>query len=227
MRPDNRSTRSGPAAALLLAVLLALPPGSHGEEQLTLPAPDGWQTLYAMESSLLRLSEFAAPGGEGVVDKYTFEWFADGLAEDLDPVAVARQLGGAVRQGCSGGADQGVFAGFENGYPTVVRLFTCPRSNGEEHGEILLAKTIQGATGTWVIVRARRVPAYDDGGLGLAEAEIGAWSLAMRSITLCDPDADEHPCPAAGSDAAGNGPLPDPAAGGAREDGGTTPRTAP
>jgi hypothetical protein len=180
-----------------LVLLLALAAtGARADERLTLPAPEGWRPLYAMESALLRLSEFAVPRGDEVVDKVSFEWFSRALASERDPIEVADQLGAAVRAGCTDGSAQGVFAGYENGYPTAVRLFSCPRSADGGAGEVMLLKAIEGATGTWVIVRARRVEPFDDGGSGLSEAEIAAWSTSLRGITLCDPEAADHPCPA-------------------------------
>lgn len=213
-----------PARNRLAAVLLMLASAMvSAEEQLTLPSPDGWRTLSNLVAPLLRRSEFVIPAAGGVSgdgpDKLSFEWFAHELAPGLDPLDLAAQLTAGVRRECVGSRDNPVFAGYENGYPTVVRLITCPQRRGSPGGEregrigeVLMLKAVQGATGHWLIVRGRQLGLSSTGastGAGAGADAGGAdgqflspdtvrdWTAELRAITLCDPaQGDAHPCPA-------------------------------
>ena len=187
-----RLTRLG---ALALAGLL-LGAAARAEEQLTLPVPDGWQTVTSLATPKLRMSSFAVPGPDGV-EKLSFEWFAAGLTDDLDPFDLVEQVAGSIRRNCRGGTEQPVFSGLENDYPTVVRLLLCPEVNGEEppRGELLMMKAIQGATGFWIVVRGRDLAAEDTPDPATLRGIVARWSEAMRAIRLCDPDTAAHPCP--------------------------------
>lgn len=202
-------------------LLVLAPVTTPAEEQLTLPSPDGWRTLTNLVAPLLRRSEFAVPAAGDGTDKLSFEWFAHALAPGLDPLDMAAQLAAGVRRECRGSRDNPVFAGYENGYPTAVRLITCPRrrpsgaagSDGErEIGEVLMLKAIEGATGHWLIVRGRQVAPFvanadadagagaDAGSASLSADTVRAWTEDFRTITLCDPErSDAHPCPAEGA----------------------------
>lgn len=230
-------SRRGLAPLLLAATLLGAA-DSQAAEQLTLPVPQGWKTLTTLNTASLRMSEFAVPVPSGEVDKLSFEWFALDLAPGEDPIAVAKLLGTAVRAQCPDSQDQPVFAGMENGYPTVLRLVTCPLRNpapaagdavsGKQpatgdaatagsdgvdqppHGEVMMIKAVQGATGFWVMVRGRQVPPFTRAADAVPGDTIATWSRDFRSITLCDPDAGKlHPCPAdAQPDDSGPAPVP-------------------
>ena len=223
---------TGRLTGLLTGLLLVLAPVSAAaEERLTLPTPDGWRTLTNLVAPLLRRSEFAIPAapvdggdsgedsrqesgresGEKAQDKLSFEWFDHALAPGLDPLDLSAQLAAGVRRECRSSRDNPVFAGYENGYPTVVRLITCAQRrqsgpDGGEIGEVLMLKAIQGETGHWLIVRGRQLAlAGADGGPAgdlLSPDTVRAWTEAFRAITLCDPGADAHPCPPVEADSA-------------------------
>ncbi|MEE4300048.1 MAG: hypothetical protein V2J24_11460 [Pseudomonadales bacterium] len=183
----------------LLGMLTLVTAYAAAEEQLTLPTPDGWATVSTLATPFVRMSAFAIPGeGPDGVDKLSFEWFARELAADTDPFSLVEQVAGTIRGNCRGGSDQPVFAGEENGYPTVVRLLLCPRLNGTEppRGELLMLKAVEGRTGFWIVVRGRDLSATTAPGSTQLRTTIGAWSNALRTITLCDPDDPAHPCPA-------------------------------
>jgi hypothetical protein len=125
------------AGRRILLPLLLLAAAAGAEERLTLPQPEGWRTLDNLVTDRIRSSEFAIPrsdGGTNEFDKLTFEWFAHELAPELDPLDVAGQLAGRIRDACNGARDEPVFAGMENGYPTVVRLLVCPERKDDSGG---------------------------------------------------------------------------------------------
>lgn len=182
----------------LLLCLALLSATARGEEQLTLPAPEGWRTVTAIDTPNLRMSAFAVPGTTPETpDKLSFEWFAHDLAGGVNPFDLVEQVAGTIRGNCRGGTDQGVFAGDENGYPTVVRLLLCPQLNGTDppRGEMLMMKVMQGRTGFWIVVRGRDVSADSAPDTDALRATVRLWSEGMRGITLCDPETPDHPCP--------------------------------
>lgn len=188
---------TGPFRALLLLPLL-LTAGAMADERLTLPQPEGWRTLDNLVTERIRSSEFAIPRGDGdaeAFDKLTFEWFAHELAPGQDPLDVAGQLAGRIRGACRDARDEPVFAGMENGYPTVVRLLICPEREDGSGGEVLMIKVIQGATGHWILVRGRPVAAFDRVQEVIDTDTIQRWTGALRRISLCDPEREGHPCP--------------------------------
>ncbi|HSG88079.1 MAG TPA: hypothetical protein VLA56_02625 [Pseudomonadales bacterium] len=183
--------------AVATTLLLAVGAGVHAEERLTLPSPQGWQTLSGLSAGRLRMSEFAVPGPDGAVDKLTFEWFDHSLAPGLDPLDIGARLAASLRPNCEDSSDQHVFAGMENGYPTVVRLLSCTKRRGSDQGEVLMLKAIRGQSGHWVLVRGRPVPAFERAAEPIDGSTVIAWTNAFRAITLCDPEqGDAHPCPA-------------------------------
>ncbi|MEE4361654.1 MAG: hypothetical protein V2I63_09040 [Pseudomonadales bacterium] len=192
--------RIGLRSGLLLALLAS---GARADEQLNLPTGEDWQQVSTLATPSLRRAVFAIPVSEEIVDTLSLEWFATTLATDLDPIEVAALLADGLREGCEDGSDQPVFSGYENGYPTTVRLMTCPRTRGRETGELMMVKVVQGRAGHWTVVRSRQLPAFTGDARAPVEEEVVArWSLAMRSIQLCDTEApDAHPCPEAPSEA--------------------------
>jgi len=181
---------------ILLGALIAA--AAQAEEQLTLPVPDDWRTVSTLSTPWVRMSAFAIPAdGPDGYDKLSFEWFAHDLSTDADPFSVVEQVAGTIRGNCRGGSDQPVFAGEENGYPTVVRLLLCPQLNGSDppRGELLMMKAVEGATGFWIVVRGRDLSTEDPPSAAELRATVGTWSNALRTITLCDPQDPEHPCP--------------------------------
>ena len=193
-RLDSPRRRRGFSIAILLLAAL----GADADEQLTLPTPENWQTVTQVSTPVLRMSAFAVPNpaGDGF-DKLTFEWFAHTLAAESDPFSLIEQVAGAIEGNCEQGSDQPVHAGEENGYPTVVRLLLCPRLNRTDppRGELLLLKAIKGNSGPWIVVRGREFDSDSPPTPDVLRGTVARWSESMRAITLCDPDAAEHPCP--------------------------------
>lgn len=188
---------TGPLRALVLLPLL-LAAGAGADERLALPQPEGWRTLDNLVTDRIRSSKFAIPRGDGEADEFdklTFEWFAHELAPEQDPLDVAGQLADRIRSNCRGARDEPVFAGMENGYPTVVRLLICPEREDDAGGEVLMIKVIQGTTGHWILVRGRPAAAFERTREVMGADTIRRWTGALRAISLCDPESAEHPCP--------------------------------
>ena len=203
------------ASAALVVLLAAACDGSvpsapssssaTGERLLAAPPP-GWVRTFELDENDMRLVEFMpeAVDGDDWIDKISFESFTgDALP---DPIVFQQTIARDRKQACSQLDDFNTFAGFENNYPTSVRLLLCHRQKGGAHGEITMLKTIQGNDAFYVVQRIRRVEPFESELTApMRNEEMGLWSLYFRSITLCDDGRTEHPCPAPE-------PEPDPAA---------------
>jgi hypothetical protein len=177
-------------------------PPVTGERLLAAPPP-GWIRTFALDKGGVRLVEFIPPGSDQQwIDKLSFESFKGGgtnaLGDELpDPIRLIRNIAKERERVCDGSEDYNTFSGFENNYPTSVRLLLCHRNKASGRGEITMLKSIQGNTDFYVVQRTRRVDPFEDRPRApMSDAEMGLWSLYFRSISVCDDTRPEHPCPA-------------------------------
>ncbi len=183
-----------------------------GEILLAHP-PGGWLETGALETPALRMAEYGPPEEPGgLLERLTFE--AQSGRPLPDPItfvlAVSRDL--SVR--CQGFEDINISSGLENGYPTSVRLMICPQFKDSPHGQVVMAKAIQGSEQFYVVTRRRLTPPMVNR-QPLTAQEMAEWSTHLKGVALCDTRGDEHPCPepasAAGDRSAGNAnPEPSP-----------------
>jgi len=171
----------------------ATPPAT--EETLLLQAPPAWLRIEEQASEAFRLAEYIPAGQdkEDWNDRLFIE--ANALKPLPDPINFLESMGEALKKECSGFNHANVHSGFENGYPTSVRLLICNKSNVTARSEVSIIKAIQGEDYFYVISRARRSDALQNDEPPLTDKEMGEWSLYMRSIKVCDPRTDKHPCP--------------------------------
>jgi len=205
---DGRSNRGTATAAALLALLAGCgsdprssaptdtgdtEPSPSGEILLADP-PQGWVEPGAMQTPVLRMAEYGPPDGpEGRVERVTFE-AQEGkpLPDPIDFVlAVSRDL----EASCKGFEDINISSGFENGYPTSVRLMICPQLQSTPQGQVVMAKAIQGNDEFYVITRRLRVPPMRGDGQPLTAQEMAEWTAHLKGIRLCDTRSDDYPCP--------------------------------
>lgn len=194
-----------------------------GERLLAAP-PQGWVPSFQSINAELRLVEFVPEGTEpwDWDRKIAVESFA---ADPLpDPIDLVTDVASQRMPACEGLMHYNIFSGFENNYPTSVRLLHCDRSTATGDGLLTMAKAIQGNEHAYVITRSLRLRADSDDDSAAADAEpaaaseespmdaippsltdtVAAWSLYMRSISVCDDTRSEHPCPSdAAADSAG------------------------
>lgn len=165
------------------------------EETLLLQTPPAWLQVTAQQSDAFRLAEFI-PAGQ---DKQ--QWFdklfveSNNLEPLPDPIVFLEAMGKEQKTECEGTNDANISSGIENGYPTSVRLLVCNKNLNSARGEVTLIKAIRGNDNFYVISRARRSEPLNNDAAPLTDKEMGEWSLYMRSIKLCDPRKDAHPCP--------------------------------
>lgn len=175
------------------------PSVEEGTERLLAAAPEGWTAVFAANRPGVRIAEYVPPGdtADTWTEKLSFEAFG---GEPLpDPIGMLVEIARDQQATCNGFADHNTFSGFENGYPTSVRLFVCRNNAITKRGQITLVKAIQGRERVYVITRAQRVPPIEsDAMLPIAQEDMAQWAQYARAISLCDSASEAHPCPAGG-----------------------------
>lgn len=168
-------------------------PTIDGESLLAEP-PEGWVGSDHTESPGLDLVGFIP------ADQYPADWrekvsFERMDGQPLDPIDLLTALAEDQSKTCDNFSSFNTFTGFENGYPTSVRLFSCGRNSLNLLGQVTLIKVIQGSATTYVVMRAKRTQPFAPDEMPIGEEEIAEWSLYMRAISVCDPNTEDHPCP--------------------------------
>jgi hypothetical protein len=192
-----------PGAALVIKscwVLLILhgcsiPPGSDMTEQLIAQPPSDWVRIYQMNQDGNRISEFIPPDEEALnwKNKVSFESFDD--QERADPIELLLYEVEQYQKRCSFVQHFNLFSGFENGYPTSLRLIMCGKSKQLETGEVSMFKAIKGERSFYMIRLARKVEPFEPHKSEVTPAEIAQWSTYMKRILVCVPDSTQHACP--------------------------------
>ncbi len=187
---------------LLLAACSSAEPAPAGPEpalqpeQLTVKIPEGWSQYADRRIGELHTAEYY-PTPEPSEDwerKITIEALS---GNDLpDPLIVADGLAAEQAEVCNKFVDDPVFAGFENGYPTVVHMMKCGESQRTGRQLLTMIKIIQGNDALYTITRIWRFPPsppeqtespFDD-------AEVAAWASTLRTIKVCDDTLAAHRC---------------------------------
>lgn len=194
-----------PSRVALLATLvcgLGLstgPASASTSEELSAQIPQGW--VKARQNTLANMSTSewvpADTAGEWR-QKITLEAMQVG---DLpDPLEFVQGLAESQREACSDFADNAVFAGFENGYPTAVHILECGKNKRTQRPLLTMVKAIRGNTAFYTITRIWRLqnpPSQligDTGTLPIDQAEVAAWAATLKDFRLCDGALDAHPC---------------------------------
>ena len=200
------SSAPSAAAATVSEASSAARPGG---ELLIAQPPAGWQQIGATSLANIKRAEFI-PNEEEAANwtrRITFESLAEKPLPD--PIEFAQLLNEDRDRACNVFESYVTFSGEENGYPTAVNLLVCHEDKATERSEVSMIKTIQGNDFFYVVTRARRgppieaeAPAADrapaaENRDAIEEAVIGAWSLYLKSVGVCDTERTSHPCPEA------------------------------
>lgn len=164
-----------------------------GEILLAEP-PQGWVETGAMQTPVLRMAEYGPPDEPADrLERITFE--AQEGKPLPDPIDFVQAVSQDLEASCKGFEGINISSGFENGYPTSVRLMICPEFRESPNGQVVLAKAIQGNEEFYVITRRLRVPPMRGDGQPLTAQEMAEWTAHLKGIRLCDTRSDESPCP--------------------------------
>jgi hypothetical protein len=164
-------------------------------EQLLAKPPAEFKMVYRFNNADTRIMEFV-PSAESDTDwnvRITFESHAHLV--DSDPIDVLIAEVKRLQDMCSFVQNFNLFSGFENGYPTSVRLMMCGTLTKLKEGQVSLAKVIQGSDYLYIVTVARRVPPFDVHEAEVEPPEIAVWSNYLSRISVCDETSEAHPCP--------------------------------
>ena len=165
----------------------------EGELLLAAPPP-GWVETGALQTPALRMAEYGpAQQTEGQLERVTFE--AQGGQPLPDPIEFVLAVSRDLEARCKGFEDVNISSGHENGYPTSVRLMICPEFDDSPHGQVVMAKAIQGNEQFYVITRRLQVPPMEGQGQPLTAQAMAEWTTHIRAVQVCDTRSNEHPCP--------------------------------
>ena len=188
-------------------------------EKLLVEVPIGWVQVVDRTVGNLSIAEYypgdttddwqqkitiEALSGEGLPDPLVY---ADGMADEQSEV-------------CNHFSDNAVFAGFENGYPTVVHMMECGQNKRTGKALLTMLKIISGNTALYTITRIWRLepaaiavlphanpetsrangatpPAREPvpiEPLPIDQAELASWSHTLSKVKVCDTALQAHPC---------------------------------
>lgn len=164
-----------------------------GETLLAVPPPK-WTESFAMNRNGLRMNEYSPPVEEPI-ETVKFE----SIREDpvSDPIDFLLGLVETRRPGCEHFEDYNTFSGYENGYPTSVRLLVCARDNATDKASVMLIKAIAGDENFYSVTWTRQADPVEEGENVVPELEIATWSRYLSGISVCNSTDSAHPCPEA------------------------------
>jgi hypothetical protein len=180
---------------LFLHGCTAIPNDSDLTEQLIAQTPPDWVRVYQLNHAENRISEFIPANEEANkwVNKISFESFMN-MAQ-ADPIELLLYEVEQYQERCDFVQHFNLFSGYENDYPTSLRLIMCGKSKQLETGEVSMFKAIQGEQRFYTIRLARKVPPFEPSKSEVTQEEIAQWSTFMKRIIVCDPESTQHPCP--------------------------------
>jgi len=191
--------------AFLVLVACATEPGIpefQGEtepvvktERLLASPPKDWQLIYQLNSGDVRLSDFIPPNETEKEWQTKLSFEAHTQLVDSDPISIIMGEIKSKNEMCTHIDHFNLFSGFENNYPTSVRLIQCGENAHSQLGEISLIKAIQGNDSFYIVRFVKNVPAFQKGEAEFTNEEVANWSSFLKRVSLCDDDDTDHKCP--------------------------------
>jgi hypothetical protein len=169
--------------------------GETTEVLLAIP-PSKWHQIYQLNEQVVRLADFV-PANETTLNwqtKLSFESHSNLV--DLDPIEILLSEAKKSEEKCTFIQHFNLFSGFENNYPTSLRLIMCGENENLKQGELNMLKVIQGDDFLYIIRFLKRIEPFKLDQPDVEKSEIATWSDYLRKIRLCNPANDKHPCKA-------------------------------
>ena len=179
---------------LLVSILassacVANEPQQAGDEHLKAEVPEGWTRILDSKTGNLILAEYIpADSPEPWQQKLSIEAMSGSNLPD--PLGFTAAWAQDQSELCENFEDHPIHSGFENGYPTVVRMLVCGENKRTGKPLVTMVKVIRGNESLYTITRIWRLEQ-----LPLPQDEIAAWSSALRKTIACDPTLPAHVCP--------------------------------
>lgn len=172
-------------------------------ERLLAQIPEGWVQVIDNQLGNLHIAEYyPADTTEDWRHKLSIEALAgDGLP---DPLVYTQGIAEEQAKVCNKFTSNVVFAGFENGYPTVVQMMDCGESKRASTALVTLMKVILGNQALYTVTRIWRIPvtpgttSENPGAVPaqttIDKSELAGWSQKLRQVKVCDASLKAHPC---------------------------------
>ena len=162
-----------------------IPPTLPGEEYLQSEVPDGWIRINSNHNDMLGVSEYVPGDTTGEwQQKITYEALSSADV-DMDPLKMLEGLANGQGPQCEHFVDNPIYAGEENGFPTVVRLFECHGNKQTGKPLVTMIKVIKGKTALYSVTRIWRLEAPAEGEpLPIDQSELAAWSNHLNKAIL-------------------------------------------
>jgi hypothetical protein len=167
--------------------------GETTEVLLATPPPN-WTQIYQLNKKVVRLADFV-PANETTLNwqtKLSFESHSDLV--DLDPIEILLSEAKKSEEKCTFIQHFNLFSGFENNYPTSLRLIMCGENENLKQGELSMLKVIQGDDFLYIVRFLKRIEPFKLNQPDVEKPEIATWSDYLRKIRLCNPANVKHPC---------------------------------
>ncbi|MGB0691744.1 MAG: hypothetical protein ACPGPD_03465 [Pseudomonadales bacterium] len=167
-------------------------------EQLLIAIPQDWKRIYSLNTAKTRLVDFVR--AEESADAWTTKLSVESyLSDDIsgDPISLLMSEAQSDMNKCNFVQHFNIHAGFENGYPSAVRLFMCGENAFSGMGEIKLVKVISGNDYLYSIRILRRIEPFEVSKPDFSDKDIANWSLFLSRVSLCN-NTEPHPCPTPG-----------------------------
>ena len=167
-------------------------------EQLLIAIPQDWERIYSLNTAKTRLVDFVR--AEESADAWTTKLSVESyLSDDIsgDPISLLMSEAQSDMNKCNFVQHFNIHAGFENGYPSAVRLFMCGENAFSGMGEIKLVKVISGNDYLYSIRILRRIEPFEVSNPDFSDKDIANWSLFLSRVSLCN-NPEPHPCPTPG-----------------------------
>jgi hypothetical protein len=184
------------AAVLLLYLAPLLADAQQAGEQLMIIKPIGWEQVFHDSKGIIDITSLAPAGqtAKNWTDLLTVEMITGQPTMDVQTV-LAKRLD-AIHQGCDDVGAGPTQLSTENGYDAGIRAFACPKTKQDGRGEVSLYKVFIGQSRIYVISRAWSGKPFEKNKVPLPASTTEDWLSFMGKVVLCDPQANNHPCPA-------------------------------
>lgn len=183
------------AAALVLSLAPLARAQQGGGEQLMIIQPEGWVQVFHDTKGAVEITSLA-PSGQSAkdwTDLLTVEMIQGKPSMDVQTV-LGKRLD-AIHQSCEDVGAGPAQLSSENGYDSGIRVVACAKTK-DGRGEVSLYKVFLGADRTYVISRSWSGKPFEKNKVPLPASTTEEWLAFMGKVVLCDPRANNHPCPA-------------------------------
>ena len=165
-------------------------------EQLLAAAPEAWKVTNTKQYTSMRIVELVPPDSNtsSWAEKLSIESFSTNPLPD--PIQLLDTKQQNLKYECEQLESRVTYSGYENNYPTSIRLFNCNRDKLTQMQKILLVKAILGNEHVYIVSREMRLGKQQENiSPEVIQKTVARWSTYLSTISVCDSSHQQHPCP--------------------------------